>query len=126
MSIKGIKFTVFSKSPSFNVIPFDYRLRDYYQDHFYVRTWTRPKLASPICEKYQIRNILKLNFLGKFMFKETYEHSKWAVSAKKNIACFGDLNHSVSQSKRGGNIVCFNNKNVADFLKNAIISKDKC
>ena len=116
MSIKGIKFTVFSKSPSFNVIPFDYRLRDYYQDHFYVRTWTRPKLASPICEKYQIRNILNLNFLGKFMFKETYEHSKWAVSAKKNI----------SQSKRGGNIVCFNNKNVADFLKNAIISKDKC
>jgi hypothetical protein len=58
MSIKGTKFTFFTKSPFFKIIPFDYKLRDVYKDHFFVRTWTRPKLAPPVCENYQIRNIL--------------------------------------------------------------------
>ena len=101
-------------------------MRDVYQDNFYVRTWTRPKLAPPQCDKYQIRNIFNVNFLGKYRFKETYEHSKWAVSANKDIIGFGDLNHSMSQSKRGGNIVCFNNKNVATIFKHAIMSMDRC
>ena len=125
MSIKGIKFTVFSKSPSFNVIPFDYRLRDYYQDHFYVRTWTRPQSAPPICDNYKILNVLKVDFKG-ISFDDTKEHSKWAVGIKKNIICFSDLNHTTSQINRGGNIVCFRDDKLARIMRKSVQLTDKC
>ena len=115
-----------SKSPKQNIVPFDYKLNQYFKDNFFVRTWTRPKSAPPVCQKFQILNVFKINFLGKYNLSQSMEHSKWAVAEKRNIACFSDLNHGISQSKRGGNIICFYDKKVANLLRKTIISKDKC
>jgi hypothetical protein len=124
-TLKGKKFRFFSKGPLKRIIPYDTTLREEYEDSFYVRTWTRPKSAPPLCEAYSLYNVLNVKF-NDYSFKETKEHSKWAVSINKNIVCFGDLNHTASQSKRGGNIVCFINEILSNIMKKAVQSHDEC
>lgn len=126
-SLAGEEFTIFYKNYKHTVIPFDSTLRQYYQDDFYVRSWTRPEIAPKICDftEYSIMNVLNVKF-GNFQYVEGAEHSKWAVSKNKNICCFSDINHTESQAKRGGSIFCFVNEKLAKIMRNAIIEADTC
>lgn len=116
-SLGGVEFTIFSKSHWLRDIPFDTTLRQHYKDTFYVRTWIKSTLASKICEgPHHILNVNTLTFDDEksHSFPAEKEHSKLAVSQNRDIICFADLNHTLSQKKRGGNIICFENKNLAD------------
>lgn len=124
-SLKGTNFTFFSKSHRHNYVPYDDTLRQAYNTSFFVRTWSRPSLSPSVCDKNKIINIYEVDFQGR-SFGKHQEHSKWAVSRTKNICCFGDVNHVASQAKRGGSIVCFENKKLAEILRNTIVEKDVC
>lgn len=124
-SLKGTPFTFFSKGLKHNEVPWDNELRQKYDDTFYVRTWTRPASSPMICEENQLLNVLDVTY-DKYSFGKDKEHSKWAVSKTKHICCFGDLNHTDSQRKRGGHIVCFQNKTLADIMRKVIINSDQC
>ena len=98
-------------------------MREAYDDHFYVRTWSRPFLAPAQYDTYNLVNVIKVKY-DSYEYDVNKEHSKWGITYKKNIICFSDLNHTESQKERGGHIVCFENQILHNIMKNAIISID--
>jgi hypothetical protein len=124
-SLNGKKINVITKSKRRDITPFDEDINLIYKDDFYVRTWSKPSLAEPICSTYKILNVLNIT-IGDYDINKNKEHSKWAVSANLNIACISDLNHVDSQAKRGGNIFCFKDKNISDLMKGFVKVHDVC
>lgn len=122
-SIAGKEFTFFGKNYKNKIIPFDTTMREAYNDHFYVRTWSRPALAPAQYGTYNLVNVLEVKY-DTYNYKVTLEHSKWGITYDKNIVCFADINHTESQKERGGHIVCFENEELHNIMKNAIISTD--
>ena len=120
----GEVFTFFGKNYMKKIIPYDTTLRTAYNDHFYVRTWSRPALAPAQYDTYNLVNVLQVKF-GSFSYGVNKEHAKWAIAKNKNVVCFADLNHTESQKDRGGHIVCFNNAQLHSIMKNAIVSTDE-
>lgn len=119
-------FTFFAKGKNYDKLPYDTLIPEHYKDGLFVETWTKPAMLDSICDgDYEIVNVENLKF-GEFEFDKNMEHSKWAVSKTKNIACFGDLNRTESQKNRGGLTVCFENKKLADLMKKAIVNKESC
>ena len=122
-SKNGVDFTFFGKNYKNKVIPYDTTLREFYNDDFYVRTWSRPSPAPAQYDTYSLVNVLEVKF-GSYSYHANKEHSKWAITQNKNIVCFGDLNHVESQKDRGGHIVCFENEKLHNIMKNAVVSTD--
>lgn len=124
-SQKGETFTVFSKNYLNKITPYDTTLREHFQDSFFVRTWTRPSLAPSICDYFELLNVFTVKW-GEYKITKGVEHSKWAVAVNSGIACFGDVNHCASQANRGGNIFCFENEKLANYMREAIVEHDYC
>ena len=66
----------------------------------------------------------KTNQQTRYDWHYTKDHSKWAVALNNNISdapwvCVADLNRMVSQEKRGGASLCFQEPGLWDALKNA-------
>ena len=122
-SLGGVEFTFYGKNYKNKIIPYDTTMREAYQDHFYVRTWSRPSLAPAQYDTYNLVNVLEVKY-DSYEYQVTKEHSKWGITYKKNIICFADLNHTESQKERGGHIVCFENEKLHNIMKEAIISTD--
>ena len=123
-SINGKEFIFTSKNNKYKVIPYDTIIRKLFNDDFFVRTWSRPTLTPSLKGKYFIKNILEIKFEN-YKIGINKDYSKWAISNKKNIICVGDLNHSESQKERGGNIVCVENKNLHEIIKNQLFHQNK-
>ena len=122
-SLSGVEFTFYGKNYKNKIIPYDTTMREAYNDHFYVRTWSRPSLAPAQYDVYDLVNVIKVKY-DSYEYDVNKEHSKWGITHKKNIVCFSDLNHTESQKERGGHIVCFENQILHNIMKNAIISTD--
>ena len=122
-SLSGVEFTFYGKNYKNKIIPYDTTMREAYQDHFYVRTWSRPSLAPAQYDTYNLVNVMEVKY-DSYEYQVTKEHSKWGITYKKNIVCFADLNHTESQKERGGHIVCFENEKLHNIMKEAIISTD--
>ena len=66
---------------------------------------------------------------GNVNWKETQDHSKWAVSTSKSdqkIACIGDINRQMSQNRRPGGTVCIENEILWTAFTKAIVEHDSC
>ena len=120
-SKRGEMFTFYGKNYKNKIIPYDTTLRQAYEDHIYVRTWSRPSLAPNLYGTYNLINVLEVKF-GDYKYVVNKEHSKWAITKTKNIVCFSDLNHTESQKERGGQIVCFQNEKLHNIMKGSIVS----
>jgi len=121
----GQDFDIFSKSRKSPNLPYDTSIPQEYKSGFYVETWTRPALLpSDFESQYQIINVQSMNY-GGYSFNHNQEHSKWAVSIEKDICCFGDLNRTESQKKRGGNVICFRHETLSKLMRNAITDVDR-
>ena len=57
-------------------------MRQAYNNHFYVRTWSRPALASPLYDTYNLVNALEIKF-DSYGYQVNKEHSKWGITHKK-------------------------------------------
>ena len=120
-SVNFEKFYFIVKNHKKEVIPYDTTLRFKFKDDFFVRTWSKPKLS--VAENYNnlfIKNIYNIK-IGKYYIPINKDHSKWAIAKNKNIICFSDLNHVISQKNRGGMIICFENKKLHTYLYDCII-----
>ena len=95
----GEIFTFYDKNYKNKIIPYYTTLRQVYEDHIYVRTWSRPSLAPNLYGTYNLINVLEVKF-GDYKYVVNKEHSKWAITKTKNIVCFSDLNHTESQKER--------------------------
>jgi deoxyribonuclease-2 len=80
-----------------------------------VETWIRgpiPPVADTdgIHKTYDIKYI-NLGFLGIHVaWPETHDHAKWGISTHEHWVCVGDINRMISQRKRGGGTIAFQNE----------------
>jgi deoxyribonuclease-2 len=123
-------FPVLAKQSSIHIISFSntithhakppYMEKDIYSDHlasydtsmWYVETWKR---GLPITTKKA--NVTELEHVtwNQHRWKESQDHSKWAVSS--DYVWLGDLNRMTSQYKRGGGgFLLGNNKMASAFM----------
>ena len=79
------------------------------------KTYTLPKNDGPntlhggIHKTFDIKYI-NLGPLGiHYAWPETHDHAKWAITKDHNWVCVGDINRMISQRKRGGGAVAFQN-----------------
>ena len=84
-------------------------------DDMDVDTWIRgpvPPVADTdgIHKTFDIKYI-NLGPLGIHMaWPETHDHAKWGITTHSNWVCVGDINRMISQRKRGGGTIAFQNQ----------------
>jgi len=88
-----------------------------------VETWMNGRLDNKIetsCKgkdfDYSVQDIMNLTQADGTFWKETQDHSKWAVTdgeSSTKAACVGDINRQYSQSKRGGGTLCLEESGIA-------------
>ncbi len=110
-SLNGKSFQIFVKPDTLEVLPWDADVPQFYKESFFVATWTRPAMLPNVCSKYSTINSITYSIDG-MVFKNTQDHSKWAVS--NTVVCIGDLNRTNSQLKRSGTAICLKDHNIAE------------
>ncbi len=80
-----------------------------------VESWRRGKLpdTEDSDKKHDVDDVQTVNLsaLGlDYKWHYTRDHSKWAVSQESDWVCIADINRQISQEKRGGGAICFQNK----------------
>lgn len=92
-----------------------------------VESWIRGSAEGPSCNGTQsVYDIQELNFGSGFEYKESSDHSKWAVTADGSVFCSADINRMTTQYVRGGGAICMENAKFATQMKNAITGHDQC
>ncbi|EGC36440.1 hypothetical protein DICPUDRAFT_77884 [Dictyostelium purpureum] len=89
-------------------------------EEFYLQTQhydDKLKGLIPVNENPPFKIIQSLNF-EKRNLNRNFDHSKQMIS--KNIFCVGDLNYIDKQNKRGGSIICFENKILSQFFESYV------
>ena len=95
-------------------------------------TWLRGLEIGPACPPtfaYETLDVVTLSFAAintTFVWKETQDHSKWAIGLTDPVLCFGDINRMTSQYSRGGGATCFENKALWSQMRSAVTSHDTC
>ncbi len=80
-----------------------------------VETWIRGKIpptldSDGIHKTFDVKYI-DLSPLGvPWNWPETHDHAKWGISVDSDWVCVGDINRMISQEKRGGGTIAFQDK----------------
>jgi len=123
-SALGQELLLFTKPHYFYELPWDRHIPEYFEEDFFVGTWTRPNLLPNICDnEYKTINMVSYNFYG-MEFKNSNDHSKWAFS--NSVLCVGDLNRTESQYKRAGSVICMRNPVVSSAAQNYATGFEDC
>lgn len=80
-----------------------------------VETWIRggPKVIPSTLDSDKVHTTSDIKFITleaiglPWAWPETQDHAKWAISHADNWICVGDINRMISQEKRGGCTVAF-------------------
>jgi deoxyribonuclease-2 len=105
-SVAGASFTVFAKSGSWGQELYsDCIAPALAADVLYVESWIRGDMCPPTCGDHQVLDVDSVHAAG-WGWRETQDHSKWAVTGSGSMGCMGDINRMTSQAKRGGGSVC--------------------
>jgi deoxyribonuclease-2 len=111
----GLDFKVIAKNKTWN--------KDFWNDlvgptlgtDINVESWIRGKIpptldSDGIHKTFDVKYI-DLSPLGiPWNWPETHDHAKWAVSVDSDWVCVGDINRMISQEKRGGGTIAFQDK----------------
>jgi len=126
ISTMGMNLTYFAKSSQWNNELYAACIAPYLESSLYVESWIRGDATGPYCGLYPVYDAKNLSFMEQFVWKETQDHSKWAVGVPGGWVCPGDINRMTSQYGRGGSAYCFQNKSLANRLKNALTTIEIC
>jgi deoxyribonuclease-2 len=101
------------------------------KDTLWVESWIRGSAEGPTCplSDYDTLDIKNLEFVVGdriYSWKETQDHSKWAITANRDVVCMGDINRMTTQYSRGGGTACFSDKILHSILKNATTKTNEC
>lgn len=124
---KDLSLTYFIRpdDPEIN-LPYDFDIPQHFKSSIFVGTWTKPSLQKSICnEDYQVINITEFNVLG-MRYKNTQDHSKWAVTEKDKGLCIGDLNRTDSQLNRSGAMLCLEHPLLSKLSRQFIYESEDC
>ncbi|XP_039635439.1 deoxyribonuclease-2-beta-like [Perca fluviatilis] len=96
-----------------------------------VQTWgCQHKREYSYCGQRNVFNIpsVKVDLgNGEVKWKASNDHSKWCVAEGNNdLICIADVNRAITQYKRPGGGLCFNNKEASNLFKGLIDDTDPC
>jgi deoxyribonuclease-2 len=75
-------------------------------------TWIRGKIP-PILDSDGIHKTFDVSFIDfrqlgvPWAWPETHDHAKWGITVDSDWVCVGDINRMISQEKRGGGTIAF-------------------
>ncbi|XP_013384597.1 plancitoxin-1 [Lingula anatina] len=131
-SAGGEKFLVFAKDADFGADLYDSYVGPYLASSLYTETWQNgPGKTPSYCKgPFHVENIQSISFpKTEIAFKETKDHSKWAVTVKStqgDWTCIGDINRQEGQLHRGGGTVCMNNRQVWKSFSGLVGAVEHC
>ena len=111
----GMDFMVLAKNREWNKDFWNDFVGPTLKDDMDDETWIRgpiPPIADSdgIHKTFDIKYI-NLGFMGvRWAWPETNDHAKWGITLHKPWVCVGDINRMISQRKRGGGTIAFQNQ----------------
>ncbi|KAL3870311.1 hypothetical protein ACJMK2_038387 [Sinanodonta woodiana] len=130
ISLGGQEFISFAKFSKFGKDLYSAWLAESLSGDLYVETWQKGakkmKLNSSCTTQYKVYNVEGITFSDKVTFKETKDHSKWAVTVSNTWTCIGDINRMSSQFHRAGGTACFQNPSVWKSFNMLISDVEPC
>jgi deoxyribonuclease-2 len=85
------------------------------RDDIDVDTWIRG-LIPPHADTDGIHKTFDIKYINlgplgiHYAWPETRDHAKWAITLKNDWVCVGDINRMITQRKRGGGAIAFQNR----------------
>jgi deoxyribonuclease-2 len=87
-------------------------------------TWIRGPIP-PIADSDGIHKTFDIKYINlgplgiQLAWPETHDHAKWGITLHKPWICVGDINRMISQRKRGGGTIAFQNTTLWQALSKA-------
>ena len=115
------KVTHLAKPPTWNFDIYEDFIAIEYAHTWVVETWIRGH-RIPSNENVLIRvyDNDKINYRDEIIYKESQDHSKWAVALNTPYYFVGDLNRMTSQFKRGGGGILCSHPFIANELQKLV------
>ena len=124
-TVGGVPIVFFSKSTQWNNELYSQCVAPTLKESLFTETWIRGSAVGPSCSgNYRVNDISLLVLPFNDTYKDTQDHSKWAVGPRS--VCVADINRMTTQLKRGGGAFCFYNPNLANTLNKTILSTNTC
>ena len=111
----GLAFTVIAKNRKWNKDFWNDLVGPTLQVDMNVETWIRGKIP-PTLDSDGIHKTFDVKFIDlsplgiPWTWPETHDHAKWGISVDSDWVCVGDINRMISQEKRGGGTIAFQDK----------------
>lgn len=125
-SIGGMPFKVIAKNKEWDKDFWNDLVGPTLDDDMDDETWIRgpiPPIADSdgIHKTFDIKYI-NLNSMGvQWAWPETHDHAKWGITLHNPWVCVGDINRMVSQRRRGGGTIAFQNQVLWQALSKTVL-----
>jgi deoxyribonuclease-2 len=86
-----------------------------------VETWIRGPIP-PVADTDGIHKTFDIKFINMgslgahWAWPESHDHAKWGITTDSDWVCVGDINRMISQRKRGGGTIAFQNRTLWQAL----------
>ncbi|KAM4568648.1 deoxyribonuclease-2-alpha isoform 2-T2 [Fundulus diaphanus] len=137
-SAGGTDFISFAKGAKFDDDLYHSWVAPALKSDLLVQFWVRSTgiLPSNCSLGWKVLDITLINPGQTFTFKNTQDHSKWAVSPRAarggsrggggGWVCVGDINRNEAEERRGGGTVCLQDPVVWKAYRNAALKCESC
>ncbi|XP_003746950.1 deoxyribonuclease-2-alpha [Galendromus occidentalis] len=131
-AINGTVFTAFAKGGPLNKDIYSGVIAPALETDLYVESWRNGnggRLPPDCFDKYKVTDIQKIALKvgkGTMQWSSSEDHSKWAVGDRGQWICLGSINRMLSQFKRGGETMCFQNLGVHQLFRSAMAEFTPC
>lgn len=111
----GMPFKVIAKNREWNGDFWNDLVGPTLKDDIDVETWIRGPIP-PIADRDGIHKTFDIKFINlgplgaHWAWPETHDHAKWGITTHDPWICVGDINRMISQRKRGGGTIAFQNR----------------
>lgn len=123
-SIGGMPFKVIAKNREWNKDFWNGLVGPALQDDMDDETWIRGPIP-PIADTDGIHKTFDIKYINMgalgahWAWPETHDHAKWGITLHAPWICVGDINRMISQRKRGGGTIAFQNQVLWSALSKA-------
>jgi len=108
----GLAFQVIAKNRKWNKDFWNDLVGPTLKSDMNVETWIRGKIP-PVLDSDGIHKTFDVKYIDlsplgvPWTWPETHDHAKWGITVDSDWVCVGDINRMVSQEKRGGGTIAF-------------------
>ena len=108
----GLAFQVIAKNRKWNKDFWNDLVGPTLKSDMNVETWIRGKIP-PVLDSDGIHKTFDVKYIDfsslgiPWTWPETHDHAKWGLTVDSDWVCVGDINRMVSQEKRGGGTIAF-------------------